>query len=99
MVGTFGQLATLSFYPAHHITTGEGGAVCTDSGRLAQLARSIRDWGRDCFCGYENPPEGKCGRRRVMRVRQRGLESAGALDLTWYAITRPLTWIARRAGQ
>jgi len=63
MVGTFGQLATLSFYPAHHITTGEGGAVYTDSGRLAQLSRSIRDWGRDCFCGYENPPDGKCGRR------------------------------------
>ena len=63
MVGTFGRLATLSFYPAHHITTGEGGAVFTNSGRLARLARSVRDWGRDCFCGYENPPDGRCGRR------------------------------------
>lgn len=63
MVGTFSHLATLSFYPAHHITTGEGGAVYTSSARLARLARSIRDWGRDCFCGYESPPGGKCGRR------------------------------------
>ena len=63
MVGTFGRLATLSFYPAHHITTGEGGAVFTRSARLARLARSIRDWGRDCFCGYQNPPGGRCGRR------------------------------------
>lgn len=63
MVGTFGRLATLSFYPAHHITMGEGGAVYTNSGRLARLARTIRDWGRDCFCGYESPPNGKCGRR------------------------------------
>jgi CDP-4-dehydro-6-deoxyglucose reductase, E1 len=63
LVGTFGKLATISFYPAHHITMGEGGAVYTDSGRLARLARTFRDWGRDCYCGYENPPDGKCGRR------------------------------------
>lgn len=63
LVGTFGHLGTLSFYPAHHITTGEGGAIFTNSRRLARLARTIRDWGRDCFCGYENPPAGKCGRR------------------------------------
>ena len=63
LVGTFGKLATLSFYPAHHITMGEGGAVYTNSGRLARLARTFRDWGRDCYCGYENPPDGKCGRR------------------------------------
>lgn len=62
-VGTFGHLGTLSFYPAHHITMGEGGAVFTNSHRLARLARTMRDWGRDCFCGYENPPNGKCGRR------------------------------------
>ncbi len=62
-VGTFGHLSTLSFYPAHHITTGEGGAVLTHSRRLARLAITLRDWGRDCFCGYENPPQGKCGRR------------------------------------
>lgn len=63
MVGTFGQLATLSFYPAHHITLGEGGAVYTNSPRLAKIGRSIRDWGRDCWCGYDNPVNGKCGIR------------------------------------
>jgi len=62
-VGTFGDLATLSFYPAHHITTGEGGAVLTDDPRLARIARSLRDWGRDCQCSYDSPPEGACGRR------------------------------------
>jgi CDP-6-deoxy-D-xylo-4-hexulose-3-dehydrase len=63
MVGTFGDLATFSFYPSHHITTGEGGAVTTDSLRLARIARSLRDWGRDCQCDYDSPPEGVCGRR------------------------------------
>ena len=63
MVGTFGHLATLSFYPAHHITMGEGGAVYTNSRRLARIARTIRDWGRDCYCGYDNPVNGKCGIR------------------------------------
>ncbi len=62
-VGTFGQLATLSFYPAHHITLGEGGAVFTNRPRLAKIARAVRDWGRDCWCGYENPINGKCGLR------------------------------------
>jgi CDP-6-deoxy-D-xylo-4-hexulose-3-dehydrase len=62
-VGTFGHLATLSFYPAHHITMGEGGAVYTNSRRLAKIARTIRDWGRDCWCGYDNPMNGKCGIR------------------------------------
>jgi CDP-6-deoxy-D-xylo-4-hexulose-3-dehydrase len=51
-VGTFGDLGTLSFYPAHHITTGEGGAVVTNDERLARVARSIRDWGRACYCTY-----------------------------------------------
>jgi CDP-6-deoxy-D-xylo-4-hexulose-3-dehydrase len=50
MVGTFGDLATLSFYPAHHITMGEGGAVFTNSIQLKRIAESIRDWGRDCYC-------------------------------------------------
>ena len=63
LVGTFGQMATLSFYPAHHITLGEGGAVFTDQPRLAKIARAIRDWGRDCWCGYDNPVNGKCGIR------------------------------------
>jgi len=61
--GTFGHLATSSFYPAHHITLGEGGAVYTNSRRLAKIARTIRDWGRDCWCGYANPPNGRCGKR------------------------------------
>lgn len=63
MVGSFGDLATLSFYPAHHITTGEGGAVLTDSTDLARICRSVRDWGRDCQCSHDSPPEGACGRR------------------------------------
>lgn len=50
MVGTFGDLATLSFYPAHHITMGEGGAVFTNNIQLKRIAESIRDWGRDCYC-------------------------------------------------
>lgn len=50
LVGTFGDIATLSFYPAHHITMGEGGAVFTNSLELKQIAESFRDWGRDCFC-------------------------------------------------
>jgi len=63
MVGTFGDIATLSFYPPHHITTGEGGAVLTDDSQLARIAQSIRDWGRDCWCRYNSPPTGACGRR------------------------------------
>lgn len=63
MVGAFGQMATLSFYPAHHITMGEGGAVYTQRPLLAKIARAVRDWGRDCWCGYDNPVNGKCGIR------------------------------------
>jgi CDP-6-deoxy-D-xylo-4-hexulose-3-dehydrase len=63
MCGTFGQFGTLSCYPAHHITMGEGGAAFTQSPRLAKIARSVRDWGRDCWCGYDNPPNGTCGTR------------------------------------
>jgi CDP-6-deoxy-D-xylo-4-hexulose-3-dehydrase len=61
LTGTFGAMATCSFYPAHHITTGEGGAVITDDDELARIARSIRDWGRDCYCsgGESNT----CGKR------------------------------------
>jgi CDP-6-deoxy-D-xylo-4-hexulose-3-dehydrase len=50
MVGTFGDIATLSFYPAHHITMGEGGAVFTNNPELKTIAESFRDWGRDCYC-------------------------------------------------
>ena len=49
-VGTFGDIATLSFYPAHHITMGEGGAVFTNDDELKAIAESFRDWGRDCYC-------------------------------------------------
>ncbi len=63
-VGSFGHLGTLSFYPAHHITTGEGGAVVTSDKRLARIARSIRDWGRACWCTHKTTgPNGACGRR------------------------------------
>jgi CDP-6-deoxy-D-xylo-4-hexulose-3-dehydrase len=50
LVGTFGDVSTLSFYPAHHITTGEGGAVYCDNSRIKRAAESLRDWGRDCWC-------------------------------------------------
>ena len=63
LVGTFGDFGTLSFYPAHHITTGEGGAVITDDPDLARIAQSVRDWGRDCRCRHDSPPTGACGRR------------------------------------
>lgn len=56
MVGSFGDIGTLSFYPAHHITTGEGGAVFTGNSKLKRALESIRDWGRDCWCppGQDN---------------------------------------------
>lgn len=61
LVGTFGDLATLSFFPAHHITMGEGGAVMANKPALARIVRSVRDWGRDCWCatGESNT----CGKR------------------------------------
>ncbi len=61
LTGTFGDIGTSSFYPPHHMTTGEGGAVYTDDPLLAKIALSMRDWGRDCVC-----PSGRdnvCGRR------------------------------------
>ncbi|MEO5866813.1 MAG: lipopolysaccharide biosynthesis protein RfbH [Sphingomonas sp.] len=65
-VGTFGDIATLSFYPAHHITMGEGGAVLMDSAGLAKITESFRDWGRDCYCapGRDNT----CGNRFGWRL-------------------------------
>jgi CDP-6-deoxy-D-xylo-4-hexulose-3-dehydrase len=60
-VGTFGDIATCSFYPAHHITMGEGGAVLTNSPRLKKVAESLRDWGRDCWC--ETGADDTCGKR------------------------------------
>ncbi len=61
LVGTFGHIGTLSFYPAHHITMGEGGAVFTNDPDLKRIIESFRDWGRDCYCapGKENT----CGKR------------------------------------
>jgi len=58
-VGTFGDIATCSFYPAHHITMGEGGAVFTNNSELITIAESFRDWGRDCYCdpGCDNTCE------------------------------------------
>jgi CDP-6-deoxy-D-xylo-4-hexulose-3-dehydrase len=61
LTGTFGDIATLSFYPAHHITMGEGGAVFTNNAELKMIIESFRDWGRDCYCqpGKDNT----CGKR------------------------------------
>ena len=59
--GTFGDIATLSFYPAHHITMGEGGAIFTKNFRIKRISESFRDWGRDCYC--EPGVENTCGKR------------------------------------
>ena len=66
MVGTFGDIGTLSFYPAHHITMGEGGAVFTNNDELKTIADSFRDWGRDCYCspGKDNT----CGKRFCQKL-------------------------------
>ena len=61
LVGTFGDIGTASFYPAHHITMGEGGAVYTNNAMLKQIIESIRDWGRDCYC--EPGKDNTCGKR------------------------------------
>ena len=65
-VGTWGDIATLSFYPAHHMTMGEGGAVFTNNAQLITIAESFRDWGRDCYCkpGCDNT----CGTRFNMKL-------------------------------
>jgi CDP-6-deoxy-D-xylo-4-hexulose-3-dehydrase len=66
MTGTFGDIGTLSFYPAHHITMGEGGAVFTNNLRIKNIALSFRDWGRDCYCntGVDNT----CGKRFEWKI-------------------------------
>lgn len=61
LAGSFGDFSTLSFYPAHHITTGEGGAVFAKDGRLRKVAESMRDWGRDCWC--EPGKDNTCNKR------------------------------------
>jgi CDP-6-deoxy-D-xylo-4-hexulose-3-dehydrase len=65
-VGTFGDVATTSFYPAHHITMGEGGAVLTSNARLKPIIESFRDWGRDCWC--EPGVDNTCGKRFGWKV-------------------------------
>ena len=60
-VGTFGDLATVSFYPAHHMTMGEGGCILTDKPMLRSIVESFRDWGRDCWCGPGK--DNTCGKR------------------------------------
>ncbi len=67
MVGTFGHIATCSFYPAHHITMGEGGMQCSPTTiELRQIIESFRDWGRDCYCapGKDNT----CGKRFCQKL-------------------------------
>ncbi len=61
LTGTFGHISTVSFYPAHHITTGEGGCVFTNDDLLARIIRSFRDWGRDCYCN--SGENNTCGKR------------------------------------
>ena len=65
LVGTFGDISTLSFYPAHHITMGEGGAVFTNNTKLKKIAESFRDWGRDCYCppGRDNTCNNRFGHK------------------------------------
>ena len=64
MVGSLGDAGTLSFYPSHHMTTGEGGAVVTNNASLAKAVRSIASWGRDCWCNYQTQgSNGACGKR------------------------------------
>jgi CDP-6-deoxy-D-xylo-4-hexulose-3-dehydrase len=78
LVGTFGDIATLSFYPAHHITMGEGGAVFTNNAELKLIAESFRDWGRDCYC-----PPGKdntCDKRFCWTKKELGGDLPAGYD-------------------
>jgi CDP-6-deoxy-D-xylo-4-hexulose-3-dehydrase len=78
MVGSFGDIATLSFYPAHHITMGEGGAVFTNNAELKLIAESFRDWGRDCYCapGKENT----CNKRFCWTKKELGGDLPDSYD-------------------
>lgn len=67
--GTFGDVSTFSFYPAHGITLGEGGCVLTNDLKLDRILKSLRDWGRDCYCTTdEKNPLGKCGKRFDFKI-------------------------------
>jgi CDP-6-deoxy-D-xylo-4-hexulose-3-dehydrase len=69
LCGTFGNMGTFSFYPAHHMTMGEGGAIITNNDSMAKIARSIRDWGKDCFCKTgDTNLNGACGNRFNFKV-------------------------------
>ncbi|MDO8568839.1 MAG: lipopolysaccharide biosynthesis protein RfbH [Dehalococcoidales bacterium] len=68
MVGGFGAFGTLSCYPAHHISMGEGGAVFTNDARMAKIARSVRDWGRECWCKGDASANGSCGKRFQYKI-------------------------------
>ena len=83
-MGTFGDIATVSFYPAHHITMGEGGAVLTDKPDLQVLIESFRDWGRDCWCdpGKENT----CGKRFDWQLGRAALRVRPQIHLFAYRI-------------
>ena len=78
MVGSFGDIATLSFYPAHHMTMGEGGAVFTNNPELKLIAESFRDWGRDCYCspGKDNT----CNKRFCWTKKELGGELPDGYD-------------------
>lgn len=70
-LGTFGNVGTFSFYPAHHITLGEGGALITNDDNLARIVTSLRDWGRACFCKWnEKNPEGACHKRFDFKLEE-----------------------------
>ena len=76
-IGTFGDISTTSFYPAHLMTTGEGGAVFTDNSMLNQIVRSLRDWGRECWCRPNR--DNTCGKRFTWRGKG---ESTGLLTIS-----------------
>lgn len=67
--GSFGELSTCSFFPAHHMSLGEGGIVCVNDRRLARIVRSLRDWGRDCYCEHDEiRKNGACGKRFDFKI-------------------------------
>src|SRR5208337_4987570 len=84
-VGTFGDLATVSFYPAHHITMGEGGCVLTESPLLKTLVESFRDWGRDCWC--EPGKANTCSKRFDWQLGELPRGSITSISIRTLAIT------------
>jgi CDP-6-deoxy-D-xylo-4-hexulose-3-dehydrase len=74
LAGTFGDFSTLSCYPAYHISMGEGGIIFTSSAKLVKIARSVRDWGRDCWYKGDVSPNGACGKRFQYKIKMGGEE-------------------------